>query len=183
MAHTAAPERAASQARLSVLVRENYDFIWRLVRRFGVASDAADDATQEVFMVATRRIDHIKVGSERSFLFGTALRVVSDRRRMMLRKREVSEDAAPELAGSADQSPEELTDQHRRRQLLDRVLDEMPGDLRTVFVLYEMEGMSTKEISELAEIPMGTTASRLRRAREEFRRRVRMLPGHRGEAS
>jgi len=38
-----------------------------------------------------------------------------------------------------------------------------------VFVLFELEGMTTPEIAELIGIPLGTAASRLRRARETFR--------------
>jgi RNA polymerase sigma-70 factor (ECF subfamily) len=43
-------------------------------------------------------------------------------------------------------------------------------DLRAVFVLFELEEMPTAEIAEALELPTGTVASRLRRAREEFRR-------------
>lgn len=54
-------------------------------------------------------------------------------------------------------------------ELLDRVLGRMDEDLVTVFVLFELEGMSTPEIAELVQIPVGTAASRLRRARQSFR--------------
>ncbi|HEY0468747.1 MAG TPA: sigma factor-like helix-turn-helix DNA-binding protein, partial [Polyangiaceae bacterium] len=50
--------------------------------------------------------------------------------------------------------------------------DEMPEDLRLVFVLFELEELSTRQIAELCEIPVGTAASRLRRAREDFEQRV-----------
>jgi RNA polymerase sigma-70 factor (ECF subfamily) len=41
--------------------------------------------------------------------------------------------------------------------------------LAEVFVLYEIEGLSSPEIAALLEIPLGSVASRLRRAREQFR--------------
>ena len=44
----------------------------------------------------------------------------------------------------------------------------MPSDLRTVFVLFELEGIEVRQIAELEAIPVGTASSRLRRAREEF---------------
>jgi RNA polymerase sigma-70 factor (ECF subfamily) len=44
----------------------------------------------------------------------------------------------------------------------------MPIELRVVFVLFELEEMTTAEIATLLEIPSGTVASRLRRARETF---------------
>ena len=61
--------------------------------------------------------------------------------------------------------------------MLDGVLEQMDSDLRTVFVLYEFEDLSMAEIAEVVAIPRGTVASRLRRAREDFRERVRALQG------
>jgi RNA polymerase sigma-70 factor (ECF subfamily) len=53
----------------------------------------------------------------------------------------------------------------------------MNTDLRTVFVLYEFEEMSMAEIAISLRIPQGTVASRLRRARADFRERVHRLEG------
>jgi RNA polymerase sigma-70 factor (ECF subfamily) len=61
--------------------------------------------------------------------------------------------------------------------MLDGVLEQMEPELRTVFVLYEFEDMSMAEIADTIAIPRGTVASRLRRAREDFRERVRALQG------
>ena len=63
--------------------------------------------------------------------------------------------------------------------MLDRALDAMPGDLRTVFVLFEIEEMTMAEISNVIEIPAGTVASRLRRAREVFREIVSRMSADR----
>jgi RNA polymerase sigma-70 factor (ECF subfamily) len=52
------------------------------------------------------------------------------------------------------------------------VLEQLPLDLRAVFVLFELEGMTSPEIAELSGVPLGTVASRLRRAREHFRELV-----------
>jgi RNA polymerase sigma-70 factor, ECF subfamily len=71
--------------------------------------------------------------------------------------------------------PEQLLDQKRARELLDDVLETMTPDLRMVFVLYELEELSMIEIASALEIPQGTVASRLRRARADFRERVRAL--------
>jgi RNA polymerase sigma-70 factor (ECF subfamily) len=65
-----------------------------------------------------------------------------------------------------------LLDRKQARELLDRVLDAMPDDLRTAFVLFELEGYSGPEVAEMLEIPLGTATSRLRRARETFRESV-----------
>ena len=72
-------------------------------------------------------------------------------------------------------NPETLVDQRRALALLDDVLEEMAMDLRSVFVLSEVEQMTAPEIATMLDVPLGTVASRLRRAREEFQRRVKRL--------
>ena len=54
-------------------------------------------------------------------------------------------------------------------QLCDLVLSKVDPDLVEVFVLYELEGLTSPEIADLLQIPLGSVASRLRRAREQFR--------------
>jgi RNA polymerase sigma-70 factor (ECF subfamily) len=58
---------------------------------------------------------------------------------------------------------------------LERILESMDEDTRTVFVLFELEGMTMAAIAKLVGVPMGTVASRLRRAREDFQREARRV--------
>lgn len=164
------PERAdvaSAEVRLRAMLDEHFDFVWRSLRRLGLAAHLADDATQRVFMVASRRLADIEPGCERAFLFRTAVRVACSERRTLARRREVlCED--PEPGGVSAARPDELLDQRRARELLDRVLASLPIDLRTVLVLFEFEELSIDEIAATLGIPRGTAASRLRRAREEF---------------
>ena len=168
MAKSAAP---ADVERLSRMMRDGFDPIWRLLRRLGVSADAADDAAQEVFMVAARRIHEIEAGSEQSYLYGTALRVAKShhRRQASSSARHVPLD---ESRLSASTSPEQALDQRQRLALLDDALGDLDQDERSVFVLFEIEGMTLTEIADLLDIPRGTTASRLRRARARFVRAV-----------
>ncbi|MEI9936461.1 MAG: RNA polymerase sigma factor [Pseudomonadota bacterium] len=155
-------------ARVAAMLRAHFRDVWRIVRRFGVPENSADDAAQEVFIIAARRLSDIAPGSERPFLFASAVRVAANARRALGARRECAEDGS--LPEGIDPRPnaEALLDQKRLRVLLDRVLDELSDDLRVCFVLYELEGMSSPEIAELLHIPVGTVASRLRRAREAF---------------
>jgi RNA polymerase sigma-70 factor (ECF subfamily) len=167
--------------RLRTLVGEHFDFIWRSLRRLGVPSTDVDDCVQQVFWVAARKLDDIQSGSERAFLFSTAMRVASDARRSRTRRREVQDEGIE--AFDASPSPEEVASLRRARALLDEVLDAMTMDLRAVFVLFELEEMQTAEIAAVLDLPAGTVASRLRRAREEFQRivaRVQARDGFRG---
>jgi RNA polymerase sigma-70 factor (ECF subfamily) len=155
-----------SQARLERMFNEHHDFIWRLLRRLGLSQGAADDAAQHVFLVAAERLTDIKLGSERSFLFGTALRVARSHGRTD-RRWVLEEDM--DFRGSDAGRGEELLDQRRAIDLMAHILEGMTLDLRTVFVLSEVEGMTMPEVAALVDIPVGTATSRLRRAREAFR--------------
>jgi RNA polymerase sigma-70 factor (ECF subfamily) len=132
-----------------------------------LAAADADDAAQEVFLIAARRLDDILAEAERSFLFTTALRVASTRRRALRRRRE---DARPNFDNetAADLDPEQLSSLRQARALLDGILDQMDPDARLVFVLFEMERLTGPAIADLLQIPVGTVSTRLRRAREVF---------------
>jgi RNA polymerase sigma-70 factor, ECF subfamily len=164
-----------AEDRLAIAAAQNCQFIWRSLRRFGVNPDAAvDDALQQVFEVATRKRDKILPGCERAFLFKTAMLIAADWRRAVVRAPgSLDEIARQDLETAPD--PAELLDERQRRALLDAALGAMDVDLRNVFVLFELEELSTPEIARLLEIPVGTAASRLRRARESFRAHVRRL--------
>jgi RNA polymerase sigma-70 factor (ECF subfamily) len=175
------PADAKRQARVAAT---HYDFVWRSLRRLGVAEQAVDDAAQQVFVVAARKLGRIAPDAERSFLFQTALRVAMSIRRGYAQRRETL--IGDELEGVVDGSPlpDAAAEERQRRKQLDELLDALPMELRTVFVLYEIEGLDSPEIASMLEIAVGTVASRLRRARESFRRaaerlRRRLEPGGR----
>jgi RNA polymerase sigma-70 factor (ECF subfamily) len=163
-----AASKLEDDTRVAVLLRAHFRDVWRIVRRFGVPENCADDATQEVFIIASRRLADIAPGSERPFLLASAVRVAANVRRSLGARRECAEDDSQPEGVDPRPSAEALLDQKRLRQMLDAVLDQLSDDLRVAFVLYELEGMSSPEIAELLAIPVGTVASRLRRAREAF---------------
>lgn len=160
-------------ARLRRMVDAHLDFIGRVLRNAGTPAAEIDDAVQRTFIAAAQRLDDVRPGAEKSFLLQTALHVAAHARRSAARRREVPAAEPPEVVDAA--TPEQLTSQKHARQMLDQVLDQMEPDLRTVFVLYEFEEMSMVEIAGVIGIPQGTVASRLRRARADFRERVRAL--------
>jgi RNA polymerase sigma-70 factor, ECF subfamily len=170
-----ARESAADAARFRSMVDDHFDFIWRSLRGLGIATDSADDAAQHVFWVASQKVASIDVGAERSFLFSTALGVAANLRRARARDRVVLDEAA--VSAQPDDAPggEQLVEMTERRALLDEVLASMPHDLRTVFVLFVLEGADTPQIAALLGIAQGTVASRLRRARESFHTLSRRL--------
>ena len=153
---------------LRALFEAHWPSIWRLLRRLGVRPAQIDDAAQEVFWIAARRLPDIKPGSERSFLYGVALRVAAqEARRQLSSLPHVTLEEVPMLADQRPSADEQLADE-QARALLDDALDGLPQDLRAVLVLHEIEGLEVRQIAEIEAIPLGTASSRLRRAREEF---------------
>lgn len=152
--------------RLERMFREHHEFIWRLLRRLGLGEDVAADMTQQVYLIAAERLADIRPESERAFLFGTALRLS---RSVLRRQRRIQLEDDMDVRQADVQRPEDLTDQRRAVALMDQILSKLDADLVTVFVLFELEELTTAKIAELLSIPVGTVASRLRRARESFR--------------
>jgi RNA polymerase sigma-70 factor (ECF subfamily) len=168
------PPHSTAEERFSALVEGEAEFVLRTLRRLGVRLSDLDDAMQEVFVVAARRLDDVESGRERAFLFGVAARVASTRRRTLRRRPEDGELGIVEKP-SDDPDPEELSELRRARPVLQEILDSMSDEWRAVFVLAELEELSTREIAELLGIPQGTASSRLRSARELFHSAVRRL--------
>ena len=130
---------------LRSLFEMHYASMWRLLRRLGVRPDQLDDATQEVFWVALRRLSDIEAGREHSFLYGVALRVAaSEMRRQKAAMPLVEFEQIPSLVDQRP-SPEEQLAERQAREVLDDVLNRMPNDLRTVLVLCELEGLEVRQ--------------------------------------
>lgn len=121
-----------------------------------------DDAVQKVFLVTSERLGSCPPDKERSFLFATCMRVAANERRGEQRRRTVGPEALDGLV-SQERSPEQNASD---RRLLDAILEPLPIELRSVLVLFELEGMTSDEIAEILDLPAGTVASRLRRGRE-----------------
>jgi RNA polymerase sigma-70 factor (ECF subfamily) len=163
---------AEQERRLAWMLNTYFDSVWRAGRRMGLQSAQAQENAQEAFSVAARKLDCIEPGRERTFLLGVALRLAANaRRRMSARIDELATDSVELEALDAIPLADELLAQRQQRSLLDRILMSMSDLLREVLTLYEIEELNLSEIAEVLEIPEGTAASRLRRAREEFSRK------------
>lgn len=171
---------ADAEQRLRQVMDEHHDFVWRSLRRLGVRDADTDDATQEVFLIFAKRLEEVSAELTRAFLFGTAVRVASNRRRGHRRSPE-------EPAVSLDQlsapglDPEELSALSLARAQLQEILDAMSLEQRAVFVLCELEELTAPAAAELLAVPVGTVSSRLRGAREVFQGAVHRLGLARGQ--
>jgi len=156
-------------------MQAEFEFVWRSLRRLGLSVADADDAAQEVFLVASRKLDVIVEGSERSFLFGTALKIASTRRRSLRRRPELADADVEERDEQSAPGPERLTELSQARELLQAVLNELGLEHKAPFVLFELEELSVPQIAELLQLPLGTVSSRLRAARAQFQAAIKRL--------
>jgi RNA polymerase sigma-70 factor, ECF subfamily len=150
---------SAQHRRLTAMFEAHHAMVWRTLRRAGLDADTAADVGQQAFVIAFERVDDIYPGRERAFLLGTALRLSRSlyRRRARYQLEDMDLRSAVELA---ERAPLEL---------IDGALAKLDPSLRDVLVLHDVEGLSSPEIAQALELALGTVASRLRRARREFR--------------
>ncbi len=133
----------------------------------GLDAAAAEDATQEVFLVAHRRMDSLEdIGRARAWLFGIARRVASDIRQKN-RRRQAREDAYA-VPAAAPPDPERAQQQREARDLVERFLTTLDEPRRTAFVLFELEEFTGREIAEATGWKLNTVFTRLRSARKKF---------------
>jgi RNA polymerase sigma-70 factor (ECF subfamily) len=147
--------------------RAHFAFVWRSLRRMGIREEDAADTAQEVFIVVHRKLPEFAGRSKlTTWLYGVCFRVASERRRARPRPPLGAQEAAAFVGGASD--PATTAERNEGFAMLERVLDRLPDEQRTVFCLFELEGMTGEEIAEALEIPLGTAYSRLRLARAAF---------------
>jgi len=169
LAHVVAGCRRREPSAQRELVVRTQDRVYRtLVRLVGMQD--AEDVAQQVYLQVFRQVDRFKGDSS----FGTWLYRVTVNEAMQHlrrgRKRRIAILNWEPTDREADRCQRSET-----RELLDHALAEIEPELRSIFVLREVEGLSYEAIGAAVGIPMGTVASRLSRARHELQERLRSL--------
>lgn len=148
----------------------HYGFVCRVLRTMQVESASIDDLAQDVFIVLHRRIaDYDPARDVRSWLWGIARRVASTHARSSHRA-ERRLRALPDPVSRP--APDDRVELRQRADLVTEFLASLPDEQREVFVLMELESMSAPEVARGLEIKLNTVYSRLRSARERFKRVV-----------
>lgn len=159
---------------LPELVRAHSQYVWRLLRGMGVREGDLDDLCQETFLVVHRRLPTFEPrASQRSWIYGIALRVAADYRKRAHRKRETLVAEPPEVSGA--HSPAHALEQRQDWALLDRVMAELSEEQRQVFVLFEIEEVAMQEICAIVACPTQTAYSRLHAARKRIAEQLQAL--------
>jgi len=158
------------------LVVRCQDPVYSLALRMLGSQEAAEDATQEAFIRAWRRIDTFRGGRFQSWLFTIVANLSRDELRRRGRRPQTSLDAARDDPNRASldpvddrPSPEAVAEQGDLRAILESALAQLPDDWREIVLLSDVQDLAYDEIARITGLPLGTVKSRLSRARGRLR--------------
>jgi RNA polymerase sigma-70 factor (ECF subfamily) len=173
--------RSGDALAFSRLVRLHEAMVFSLSARLLGDADEARDAAQEVFLQVYRQLGRFEGRSSlKTWIYRIAVNQCHNRRRFWHRRRRDREEGleavTAEAAGArGGPSPYEEACRRERARRVQAALLELSFEHRTVLVLREVEGLTCEEVAEALRVPPGTVKSRLSRAREALRLRLRGL--------
>ncbi|MEI7988977.1 MAG: sigma-70 family RNA polymerase sigma factor [Chloroflexota bacterium] len=167
---------------LTSLFETYADQIYRLANGILADANAAEDVVQETFLQAlTHRHQFEGRASLGTWLYRIAYNAAQDR----LRRKPVSPLPGDEVDGDDEEhipmpksfiewrwSPEEIMADREARHELERAIHSLPEKLRTVFLLRDIEELSTDATADALGITPGAVKVRLHRARLDLRERL-----------
>jgi RNA polymerase sigma-70 factor, ECF subfamily len=175
-----AAAKAGDASAFEELVNRYERKIFRLTMNITRNREDAEDAMQDAFMKAYSHLDRFQ---EESRFYTWLVRIAANEALMRLRKRrpnqvsldepiESEDDFIPQQIEDWGPSPEQRFAQTEMRDILRSVIEELTPDFRIVFVLRDVEGLSTEETAEAVGISEAAVKSRLLRARLKLRQKL-----------
>jgi RNA polymerase sigma-70 factor (ECF subfamily) len=178
--------RARDVAAFEALIDRHEEKIYRLAMRFVRNETDAREILQETFLSAWRNLDSFQGKSQfASWLYRVAVNAALMMLRSQKRHPQVAvEDVAEETLGEAAQTspaslgfggddwskrPDEQFQSEELRQQIQTAVDGLPESQRAVFLLRDVDGLSTEETGELLGLTVPTVKTRLHRARLALR--------------
>jgi RNA polymerase sigma-70 factor (ECF subfamily) len=155
------------------LVRTYQQRVYALCRRLTGAHQSADDLAQETFIKAFYALDRFDPAWPlypwlRRIALNAGLNYLKARgRERSLEEGSLGDRRTPRAAPADD--PEERLERAEFQARLDRAVQSLGPDQKSVFVLRFHEGLSYEEISRALDLPLGTVMSRLNRARQKLK--------------
>jgi RNA polymerase sigma factor (sigma-70 family) len=169
--HPRNPLKPSELARFEVAVLPHLNAAYTLARYLMRDQHDAEDAVQDAYLRALRYFDGFRGGDARSWLLAIVRNTC-----YTLRHRHRREALATEFDEELHSEPVDADDadaatlRGAARESLEKALLRLPDEFREVIVLRELQGLTYKEISEVAGVPVGTVMSRLSRARQRLQR-------------
>jgi RNA polymerase sigma-70 factor, ECF subfamily len=146
-----------------------YAEVARWIRALGGPAADQDDLIQEVFVVVYRRLHDFDGRNLAGWLYRIAAHQVRDYRRLVwikyIFRRSV---ALSSEVPSGRPTPVMMLETRERQRNLELLLSKLSDPLRAAFVLFEIEGYTAEEISEMQSVPTNTVRARIHRARKKM---------------
>lgn len=163
--------------RLERMFAERHSLVWRTLRRLGLSPAEAADTTRRVFQEAARRLGGAQRSQERTKLLSLALRYAfSGTDRFAISEVRTRPPAATRERPRSGVFARASTPANAACvDLMDRVLSHMPRPAASVFILFELEGLSLAEVAEVLSLVPEAAEQALLTARAEFRSIVAAL--------
>jgi len=155
-----------------IVVRRYGDRMYRFILKYIADRATAEDLTQETFISAFQTLDRFNFQAKFStWLFGIALNKIRNyyNRAPEARYRFVSDEWLQNFS-SQGCSPPDALERKNTIQIVQRMIDQLPDDMREILILAALEGCSYEEIARIVDVPVGTVKSKLFRARELIRK-------------
>lgn len=182
--------KAGDAAAFTRLVEKYESRIFRLTKHITQNQEDAEDALQEVFLKAYTRLDTFEGNAK---FYTWLVRIAVNESLMKLRKRrsdrevsldepvESNEDEFIREIAVWDGTPEQKYSQVELRKILDDAVDSLAPIYRTVFLLRDVEELSTEETAEALNLSIAAVKSRLLRARLQMRERLTSVFKRKGD--
>ena len=158
------------QSQFEQIVMPHLDAAYNLARWLAGNDHDAEDIAQEACLRAFRFLNGFRGGNSRSWLLtivrNTAFTWLKQNRPQAIVS--IGEEELLEIEDHAAAASHATALHHADRDVLRAALEQLPMEFREVLILRELEGLSYKEISEVAAVPIGTVMSRLARARKQL---------------
>lgn len=156
---------------IAELFREHGATVARWAARLGGPGVEVEDVVQEVFMVASRRLDRFEPNAKiTTWLFRVTERVVYAFRRSSRMRRRLARlpSGLTNLFITPLPEPADQLNRNDASRLIYACLDKLPENHRRVLILFQMEELSTDQIAELLDVKPTTVRVWLHRARSRF---------------
>ncbi len=160
---------ATREEEFAALVERQARFVFRVAYAVLRNAHDAEDVVQETFLKLYRSDAWRKASDERAFLARTAWRIAVDRIKHRPKSAPVVE------IGSCGETPEQAAIVSDWSTAVHRLIDSLPEELRQPLVLSGVEELNSREIAAVMGIPEGTVRTRLMRARQILKEKLRAL--------
>jgi RNA polymerase sigma-70 factor (ECF subfamily) len=162
--------KEGNQSAYHQLFKQTVDDVHRILYRLAGPQMDMEDLVQQVYLAVFGSIKSFRGESAFStWLFGICLKVAQKQSRTLFRRFRLQSKVKQQPRPAAE-TPENGAARAERAGKVHQVLQQLPFKLRTVLVLYEMEGFTGKEIARQLDIPEATVWTRLHHARRAFKR-------------